>query len=1361
MQLNREKIQRMFTGSQANGGGGGGGDTVGLASEFWVENNYISKEFFLRLFNVHGEDENDDPVDVQPNDLETTITDIEAMFGFWTEQYLSALGQNSEQGGGGITLNAALASINNAPLGNPTGNSTVLMWNGTTWVYATMGSMDMNTVWNALAAATNQQINISHLTTALGSYFTQGSGISITNTVGGTGKTISLAQIQDLTAGTYRSVTVDSYGRVTAGTNPTTLAGYGITDALASNTTFWGRQIASGAVKGGIDQASYIEFSDIASGTTNGGYIDFHYGGNTTANSGDYTSRIIEDAFDATNSQGTLKINNILWAKLSTGVSIGTSTISSDYKLNVNGYTKTTRLYLADGVYLEYDSTNSGVHLVGAGFYSDSYVSALGANSGGGGGGGSDYIPLTGSDQIAGSLIPVTTNAYDLGDSTHAWRNIRGSSIYASNSITTYYLTVNSTATVGSLTASLGDITVSAGHGFKVTGKDDTYVLLAGGGTKLLSEIGGSGSVNSITIGSGGTNYTPDANGVVTLPSYPSSYALQQAANNFVYAGNEVTFIPSTYSGGELYINYRGDNGYLSTRLSLYHIFDGNRGYSSFELRRVFTYGNNSSWHDARDNSSIKNLLVSGYNTAYYPVVDVVTPSGDWSIGTCSETLYAVYTSNTDYENGADTKRILFPSSSGTIALTSDIASYLNSYLPLVGGVLTGNLTAVGYFNLQRFSGDANQYMKISVDDVKTDFNGYDSDGGMNFNFISNGTTVFQVQGFSGKRANVFGLLKVMPSYTSGVQDGIELYDNGTGSGEGLKIRFTSYSYTTGHTFRVAPDTGGAYIDSSLIWTEGNDGTGSGLDADLLDGKHNGELTASSCTGNAATATSAAACTGNSATATKLAASITLWGQSFDGSGNISGSLSNTGDVTPSATTTYSIGSSSLKYSNGYIEKLYFGKSFLSNETGYVTFGCVSNEFRVGADSGSLYINYRGVSGKTTVTEWRWYAGGGSSGGFATHYIGTLYAYGTLNVANTITLTGGTAAKQRIYFDSTHYIELDSSGYFHFSHGVYSDGFVSALGLNSGGGGAADYIPLSGSTSITGDLTPSNNNSVNLGSSSKLWASVYCTNLRAYGASSIGGNLTMAGNITPTANNQYALGTSSAQFGNAFVRCARIGHFCIETDTDGNYSSSRSNEINNYNGVIHLQYDSTNGVTLAGGGGNVAVGTTSVVSSHKLYVSGSLYCSSFTMSGLSITGNGQRFDINTNNGAANLPVYVTGTWYGTFQNGSDIRLKSIHKNIDSVNVNDLSRAPIFDFTWIDGRDKDLHLGSSAQFWRDIFPNAISTMYDGHYAMDYGATALAAAVITARKVVDHEARIRLLEVENAALRNEINQLKKVA
>lgn len=54
------------------------------------------------------------------------------------------------------------------------------------------------------------------------------------------------------TAGTYKSVTVDSKGRVTAGTNPTTLSGYGITDAQAKDadlTAIAGLTATSGTLR--------------------------------------------------------------------------------------------------------------------------------------------------------------------------------------------------------------------------------------------------------------------------------------------------------------------------------------------------------------------------------------------------------------------------------------------------------------------------------------------------------------------------------------------------------------------------------------------------------------------------------------------------------------------------------------------------------------------------------------------------------------------------------------------------------------------------------------------------------------------------------------------------------------------------------------------------------------------------------------------------------------------------------------------------------------------------------------------------------------------------------------------------------
>lgn len=49
-------------------------------------------------------------------------------------------------------------------------------------------------------------------------------------------------------AGTYRSVTVNAQGHVTAGTNPTTLSGYGITDAAAKNHNHDGTYLKKGAV---------------------------------------------------------------------------------------------------------------------------------------------------------------------------------------------------------------------------------------------------------------------------------------------------------------------------------------------------------------------------------------------------------------------------------------------------------------------------------------------------------------------------------------------------------------------------------------------------------------------------------------------------------------------------------------------------------------------------------------------------------------------------------------------------------------------------------------------------------------------------------------------------------------------------------------------------------------------------------------------------------------------------------------------------------------------------------------------------------------------------------------------------------
>ena len=106
--------------------------SVGEVTKSWVQQNYVSIAFFNELFELYN-----DSTKIAVNDtipVDKTKLNIKAMFGFWTEQYISALGKNDSGGSG--------------------------------------SGVDMATVWSALAGSTDEQINESHLTTALSEYAT-------------------------------------------------------------------------------------------------------------------------------------------------------------------------------------------------------------------------------------------------------------------------------------------------------------------------------------------------------------------------------------------------------------------------------------------------------------------------------------------------------------------------------------------------------------------------------------------------------------------------------------------------------------------------------------------------------------------------------------------------------------------------------------------------------------------------------------------------------------------------------------------------------------------------------------------------------------------------------------------------------------------------------------------------------------------------------------------------------------------------------------------------------------------------------------------------------------------------------------
>lgn len=173
MKLSREKIQRMVGAEIGGSAGGSGGESMGgFATQAWVDNNYVSIEWFDQIFQVFDDSTKLDVNGELP--VDQSKMNIKAMFGFWTDFYISALGNGGQVGASIYLSSLADVNVEGVQLGQ------VLTWKRdpsdgvNKWMADDVQSgVDMTVVWNALAANTNEQINASHLSTALTGYATQ------------------------------------------------------------------------------------------------------------------------------------------------------------------------------------------------------------------------------------------------------------------------------------------------------------------------------------------------------------------------------------------------------------------------------------------------------------------------------------------------------------------------------------------------------------------------------------------------------------------------------------------------------------------------------------------------------------------------------------------------------------------------------------------------------------------------------------------------------------------------------------------------------------------------------------------------------------------------------------------------------------------------------------------------------------------------------------------------------------------------------------------------------------------------------------------------------------------------------------
>lgn len=194
-------------------------------------------------------------------------------------------------------------------------------------------------------------------------------------------RTLSLATT-GVKAGTYTKVTVDTYGRVTVGDNPTTLAGYGITDAY-TKTEADGKYVTIATPQTITGQKTFTKNIAMNSGiglSYSGNTVFRNTSGNTVISSYGDSGMLYFRPNGVTSDVGVVQINKQGHIN---GVSAGFKGGVSAARLSATEYVQ-----IGDA-YLKWDAANNAVYVIKkdgttpVGFYSTDWLSAKGVSMSG------------------------------------------------------------------------------------------------------------------------------------------------------------------------------------------------------------------------------------------------------------------------------------------------------------------------------------------------------------------------------------------------------------------------------------------------------------------------------------------------------------------------------------------------------------------------------------------------------------------------------------------------------------------------------------------------------------------------------------------------------------------------------------------------------------------------------------------------------------------------------------------------------------------------------------------------------------------------------------------------------------------
>lgn len=141
---------------------------------------------------------------------------------------------------------------------------------------------------------------------------------------------------------------------------------------------------------------------------------------------------------------------------------------------------------------------------------------------------------------------------------------------------------------------------------------------------------------------------------------------------------------------------------------------------------------------------------------------------------------------------------------------------------------------------------------------------------------------------------------------------------------------------------------------------------------------------------------------------------------------------------------------------------------------------------------------------------------------------------------------------------------------------------------------------------------------------------------------------------------------------------------------------------------------------------------------------------------LMIVNNYGSVGIGTSSPAYKLDVNGGIHASGSVTQNSDINLKNISKDV-LISLDDISEAPLFEFTYKNDKNKRIHVGTSAQYWVEKNNWFCKKQDNGYYDMEIQNLALASAISIAKEFKKYKEETESII---SSMKKEIEEFKQI-